>query len=149
MNDRFSFRAWDKEKGQMIGVLTLDFLFEDENGIRAEGYCDCNGGLTQDHESHKHNIFPENLVLMQCTGHRDKSDRLIFEGDVIKHYNEVNPKFGYNLCVIEWDEELTGFRRTGVSEGHHFGHQYKTFEKDEIIGNIYENPELLPKPTQP
>jgi hypothetical protein len=30
-------RRKDKKAEQMIGVLKLDFLFESENGIRAEG----------------------------------------------------------------------------------------------------------------
>ena len=68
MNEKNQYRAWDKKNETMIGVLKMDFMFESENGICVEGYCDCNHGAIQDHENHKHIIFPEDLILMQCTG---------------------------------------------------------------------------------
>ena len=62
--------------------------------------------------------------LMQFTGLKDKNGREIYEGDVLK------TDWGYN-GVVEWD--LFHFNKI----------QGTISEECEIVGNIYENPELL------
>lgn len=78
----------------------------------------------------------DDIVLMQSTGLRDKNDREIFEGDVIK----VN----YWLEVVSFSEEKVMFVSKGI--GFPETSLYDLFNSDiftvEIIGNIYENPKL-------
>ena len=59
-----------------------------------------------------------NLVLMQSTGLKDLNGVEIFEGDIVKV--TVNDGFYYSETI-----------------------KYSGYENKEVIGNVYENPELL------
>ena len=88
----------------------------------------------------------EYYVLMQYTGLHDKNGKLIYEGDIVKykipvHYDEQEKK-----------EVIKKVRYTGGAffpvlfmeyEFHDFDDKPLTITDVEIIGNIYENPELL------
>lgn len=148
------FRAWDKKAEQMVGVLKLDFLFESDIGLRAEGYCDCQGGLTQDHEHHKHEIFPEHLALMQCTGLKAKDGRDVYEGDIVRrtcldeycdleHVGTVI--YSDRWCMYGIDDTSQnrsdiGAYKAPLAWGNPARNMIMAVE---ILGNIYENPELL------
>lgn len=120
MQDRFNFRVWKELENRMIDNITnLNPLLLDEN-------------LS---EEAKHNI------LMQCTGVKDKKEKLIFEGDIVKIRD---------VSALGYPRE-----RTGVVK-YMFGDYYpayyvmttlgdaKDFTSDmEVIGNIYENKDLL------
>jgi hypothetical protein len=129
------FRAWDKTTEQMIGILKLTFLFESEKGILAEGYCDCAGGLTQDHENHKHEVFPEHLQLMQFTGIKVAFGIDVYEGDILEDGDGdyrgqvVWPDNEASFCLDDGQEFMVGLGDVS--------------NKWQVIGNIYENPELL------
>jgi hypothetical protein len=86
--------------------------------------------------------YPDEIVLMQSTGLKDKNDKEIFEGDILacETDNEV-----INLNVF-WDEEHALF----MFESKKYNEQEPLAElvenntyPFEIIGNIYENPDLL------
>lgn len=141
MSRPIKFRAWDQKTEQMIGVLKLDFLFESETGIRAEGYCDCNGGIIQNHESHKHEIFPDHLQLMQFTGLHDKNGKEIYEGDISKFtfINEFGSAETRN-AVMEFNQAEAQFSFRFEAD-----YDFTLVSPPEIIGNIYETPELLAK----
>lgn len=74
--------------------------------------------------------------LGQYTGLKDKNGRKIYEGDIIKHN-------GWLLSLIEFEEEDAGFKLHNKTMGKM--HPSKQFfsEHCEVIGNIYEHPELL------
>lgn len=72
--------------------------------------------------------------VMQYTGMRDKDRRDIYEGDIVKGH--INEHYQASSAVIEWQGH--GWLAGGVG--------LCTYNWDvEIIGNIYENPELLDK----
>lgn len=88
-------------------------------------------------------------ILMQYIGLKDKNGKEIYEGDIlrIKHYGEP-----YGVCTITYIPERGGFYRQGKEDigsirGDAMDYHSPSF-KQEIIGNIYENPELLEKTNQ-
>ena len=84
MQDRFQFRVWKGKENRMVyGVTYLNPLLLDST------------------------IDPENEhnILMQCTGLKDKNDKLIYELDYIKYKDsqykvEINKFFSISLINI-------------------------------------------------
>lgn len=70
-------------------------------------------------------------VLMQYTGLKDKNGKEIFEGDIVRHDQFPRP------LVVQWDWDQWGLFENPCNEAN--------IGKDdtEVIGNIYENPDLL------
>lgn len=66
------------------------------------------------------------------TGLKDKNGRMIFEDDIVIGENYLFPVYDNRKLKIYWDEKTCGF-------------QMNVFNMDdiEVIGNIYDNPELL------
>ena len=78
-------------------------------------------------------IMVDPSTVGQYTGLKDKNGREIFEGDIIKAKT-----FNYPLC-IEWDRGECAFVMRSTHSGATCGFMWEI----EIIGNIYDNPELL------
>ncbi len=124
------YRAWDKEFKEMVQVNALVL---DEQVIKVTYK---NKNVVKDDV--------KEYVLMQSTGLKDKNGKEIFEGDIITNgmdivdvrnhetlgfYTLVNGRevfFGHGTSIEEFEEDIEGFS-----------------EIAEIIGNIYENKELL------
>lgn len=128
MNDRFKFRAWNK--------LSEKFTYFDEPELqfakREDMYL---SGLICPLLDENQKLYFGNYELQQCTGLKDKNGKLIYEEDIVKFGNELfgKPK------QIEWNECHYKLKNTFIilcdMEIKQFGL--------EIIGNIYENPELI------
>lgn len=78
-------------------------------------------------------INPE--TLCQYTGLTDKNNRKIWENDIL----ELPGEDGYFTC--EWEEDTARFVMNGdgltVDFDNYWGYQ------TEVVGNIFDNPELL------
>jgi uncharacterized phage protein (TIGR01671 family) len=75
--------------------------------------------------------------LLQFTGLTDKNGKEIYEGDIIRIYIGGIAHLGQ----MKWNTRYAQFAvlaNTSFDEPH-----YATQDKPEVIGNIYENPELL------
>lgn len=95
-------------------------------------------------------------ILMQYTGLKDKNGKEVYEGDIVLTSGYQNPLSGEiesNLCVVEYrgitlcyveyyaNEGESGKRITPVSD--YIDYDCDVDEDCEVIGNIYENAELI------
>lgn len=93
--------------------------------------------------------FDDNIELMQFTGLKDKNGKEIFEGDIIKTDSFVG---GMQNFIIEWDEYGAWWQLKNVNNAEDVNFAGKGIDeitiysssewKREIIGNVFENPEL-------
>ena len=123
---RPKFRAWDGAKKEM---------FKDTFAITESGQV-----VVVEQEfvtSPPDYVFVDHLVIMQSTGLKDKNDQEIFEGDILKSNKYITSVFYENgaYCVKYRRTPNTTVTMNVIS----FIEKYKT----KVIGNIYENPELL------
>ena len=117
------YRAWDKETKTMNGMAEIYRNRNQEIELRPRD---------------------ENIILMQSTGLKDKNGKEIFEGDIIRYnIDVVDIKRHQTLGFYTVLDGREGFFGDGMSIDD-FEEDAKEFSKTaEIIGNIYENPELL------
>jgi len=120
------FRAWDKREKRMVIVLAIAF---NTNFLH---YALDNSWGVKYGKSYWSDIH--NFELMQFTGSRDKNGKEIWEGDIVKN------SFG-SLYIIRWVGCMMGFK----GEPLYVKNEVSDVEASdlEVIGNIYENPELL------
>lgn len=100
------------------------------------------------------------VSVMQFTGLKDKNDRDVYEGDILRYIRRNwkcggHPENGTDLTQIYkvyWSSEHRAFRnRTFREDGSAASSGYLIYNDSrasaneiEVIGNIYENPQLLP-----
>ena len=130
----YKFRCWDTENKQMLKVQELDFedtFYGGRLSIRTDQYNDY--------------FDIEDMILMQYTGLKDKKQKEIYEGDIIFIKGEtklldIKGKVEYSNILAQFIITNTG---SIVNEAEPLG-DYEE-EDIEVIGNIYDNPELLEK----
>lgn len=136
------FRAWDVESKEMTlpnDILEVLVSMKNEVYAMVKGRNETLGGINRD-----------NTILMQYTGLKDKNGVEIYEGDIVKYYDFWDELTGgrekgqQRICRVEYVG--SGFL---VVQGDEDGYEQDLFmvkindDDLEVIGNIYENPELL------
>lgn len=122
------FRAWHKIWKELGKVKRI--RFDDEGNIST---------VFIQSETLGSNAYLKDIELMQSTGLKDKNGKEVFVGDIIKctrgcpHEVYLEKEYGGTFIGGMPAIYLKGL----LSEG------YAWTEHEEIIGNIYENPELL------
>lgn len=78
------------------------------------------------------------IIMMRCTGLRDKNGKLIYEGDIVK-----STLYTINMKVVYCVEESFFGLKYPHNDDNRCSAAMPSSEEIEIIGNIHENPELL------
>jgi uncharacterized phage protein (TIGR01671 family) len=117
------FRAWLKKEQKMDNYIDHISWLEDEL------YC-IGDGIT-------YMVEAEDLVLMQSTGLVDKNGKEIFEGDIVKMSKDVYSEPTYYEVV----RHCGGAYR--IESKQHGCELWLRHTDCEVVGNVYENSELL------
>ena len=145
MQDRFKFRFYDKDK--KIMVKPPDEMSESEWRRCCNIYgCDVWHfsivlALTKILDYFDNTSF----IIMQCTSLKDKNNNLIYEGDIMQVEFENEFKNETHIAVVEYDKKDTGFGCKFNPKSDILYSLSPMESRGLIIGNIYENPELLKK----
>ena len=120
------FRSWDTYNKEMLEVQELDYA-DSYNGqpmIRTTMYNDY--------------FDTEDMILMQYTGLKDKNGVEIYEGDIVRILGGE-----YEQGFYEWDEKVC--IKDFIYDGFNLIMTVNQIGNEalEVIGNIYDNPELL------
>lgn len=124
MNREINFRIWDIENKEMLKVQELDFepiFYGGRIAIRPDQYDDY--------------FDTEDMILMQYTGFHDRFGNEIYESDIVYVLSEDEN------AIIEWDEQTARFIIHFDGWIADFNNYYG--KELEIMGDIYNNPELL------
>lgn len=154
MEDRYLFKAKRIDNGEWeIGSLIALPTGEYEISNKCNNPPDCDPMLDKVVITHK--VDPS--TICQCIGKRDKYNHLIFENDLMDGFiypyiSGLDSEHDY-FAEVCWCDDITGF---GICT-----HKYKNSDvrgsadgdvdliedfdssKWEVIGNIFDNPELL------
>ncbi|RNE24865.1 YopX family protein [Lacticaseibacillus paracasei] len=130
MKREIKFRAYSSHNHKMYPVSNIEWDADGRMWVTADD--GKNGIELIDDEAH----------LMQYTGLHDKNGREIYEGDIIV----AHPKMKYEIPkigVVQYGDYRPMFQYKLVD-----GEEYSIWNNDvnrtyEVIGNIFENPELL------
>ena len=131
MNREIKFRAWDFGNKRMVLGEAIGFTFI-TNTVFQDGDISATGEI----------LLTEKVKLselMQYTGLKDKNGKEIYEGDVV-----IVPNFNYEPDNGQNPKYLLpiGYQPTGFTVGKDWMSELSS-DDYEIIGNIYENPDLL------
>ena len=122
MQDRFRFRY--SHNNHIYNVVGIDFDFSRAVLRSLVGT-----------ETLMCKINLDNLI--PCTGKRDRNGILIYEGDIVKIFHVSGTMQGkYFFDVVKWND----LRCRLDTENYGIINDDDVYE---VIGNIYENPELL------
>ena len=134
------FRAWNKATKEMYGADDIIAINFEEKEICVQTIY-FEQGLPDSRDLDYYDF--DDIVLMQSTGMRDKNDREIFEGDIVKVTDgdeRTNFPDGGIGTICGLDEIFMWYIDGQVHNGlFDISQEYYI----EVIGNIYENQELL------
>ncbi|WP_338952390.1 YopX family protein [Fusobacterium nucleatum] len=121
----FKMKAWLKKEKKMVAIIGIDFNYE---YIR---YTE-DGNLFN--ENYKTAEFKD-IELLQFSGAKDKAGQELYEADVIKFNDGIDDIYG----LISYDDEDGTYRVSYENITEHLSDLEGDFE---IVGNIFENPDL-------
>ena len=128
----FKFRAWEE--------------FKDNKPLR----CGKKGTMITDKDFSWHSIsFPfrkkdldqkfGKYYIMQYTGLKDKNGIEVYEGDIVKYKYTSREQ----IAEIKYNKEKLGFDFADNKVNLSYAYNFRQINNIEVIGNIYENQELL------
>lgn len=122
MNREIKFRCWDVDRKAWMNDVDTYAQLADQARFNPE-----NG---------------ENYILCQFTGLKDKNEIEVYEGDIICVHEENGEDYVHS---VEWGGDYPAFTLKPSTEAEYNDLQHAcTVVSCEVIGNIYQSPELTP-----
>lgn len=118
-------KAWLKKEKKMVSIIGIDFNYE---YIR---YTEDNNLFNENYKTAEF----KNIELLQFTGLKDNGGQELYEADVIKFNDGIDDIYG----LISYDDEDGTYRVSYENITEHLSDREGDFE---IVGNIFENPQL-------
>jgi hypothetical protein len=133
MNDRFKFRIFIKNEPnpKYNGMFKVHSLHLGTNKVIISSQ---HGNVSVKLDSNK--------ILMQSTGLKDKNGKLIYEGDILGGIYENLDIFYCKECR-QFELHANGYGCMCCNGDIHWCEVVEDNNELEVVGNIYENPELL------
>ncbi len=129
------FRFWDKKFKSMSNGHTLKWWIENSaTAAYCVGKAEMAGGDSLDNSKE---WSRENRIALEWTGLTDKNGKEIYESDRVKDIDG-------SIFLIEWSEDHLSFQAIPEVKTIHFvtiGIEH--LKPCEVIGNKFENPELI------
>ncbi len=119
MKDRYLFKAKRIDNGEWVIGYVVKYGY-----TRKEKYY-----IVPDYASDLYAIEVDPSTICRCTGLKDKNSKLIWENDICKYQWRGKTK----IDVIKYVPPMFSYSRAMRWD----------LDKDEVIGNIFDNPELL------
>jgi len=134
------FRAWDKEYENMFHNaypfehLVYVEMFDDDETFQRYKH-----KMMVVNRKYFYFIIAKDIDLMQFTGVLDKNEKEIYEGDICRLEKAV--------YKVYWNDDrwgLEGAKGWDYDSGDYYrGDDINNWDEFEIIGNLYQNPELM------
>lgn len=121
----FKMKAWLKKENKMVAIIGIDFNYE---YIR---YTEDDNLFNSDYKTAEF----KDIELLQFSGVKDKAGQELYEADVIKFNDGIDDIYG----LISYDDEDGAYRVSYENITEHLSDLEGDFE---IVGNIFENPDL-------
>ena len=118
-------KAWLKKEKKMVSIIGIDFNYE---YIR---YTEDDNLFNSDYKTAEF----KDIELLQFSGVKDNGGQELYEADVIKFNDGIDDIYG----LISYDDEDGTYRVSYENITEHLSDREGDFE---IVGNIFENPDL-------
>lgn len=141
MDNTPKYRAWHKQLNKMMPVLEIN-LDPEHGGVFVESndghHCGCRFHME---------LWPwSDIELMQWTGREN-----IYAGDIIRTNNEQEgdePAEDHFFGVVVYDDQRTGYFIEQPHDKYRPSLHNYYIVSIEVVGNIYEHPELIQNQSQ-
>lgn len=141
MKREIEFKVWDNENKEFSNWTNRDPHFNVSNGrlffwerTRKEDGSYNGDIILQDHG--------DRFILLQYTGCKDKNGTPIYEGDILAN-DLIIPHDNDNIGVVYFAAGTYMIDGDGPFYDHVYGHSPDILDNHTVIGNKFENSELL------
>lgn len=143
MENRYLFKAKRVDNGEWVQGYIVKYGYTGQ-----EKYY-----IVPDYASDLYSFLVDSSTICRCTGLKDENDKLIWENDILHNGNYFVVKWNApcarfdivlnnscNIPIGKWEPIICDWKTNDFEE-------YRKAVDYEIIGNIFDNPELLNRDT--
>ena len=138
MNDRYLYRAKRTDNGEWVVGF---YHWTNWRNTQTKEIVEVTHSILPIDCQDSYHVDPS--TICQCTGKNDVDGKLIFEHDIVAFLDTYSTENGWSEqnCIGEvcWDDETLSFQVTERLSAE----SYEVLEECKVIGNIFDNPELL------